>query len=150
MCSTTSSESFLFTSTCTEPKAENQIIVVLISRLFMDRKLLKSKIHRARVTEAELQYEGSITLDGSLMEGAGISEYEHVHIWDLTNGARIETYAICGEPGSGTVCINGAAAHHVKKGDEILIASYGYFSGDEARSFRPKIIFVDEMNRIKK
>lgn len=115
----------------------------------MNRKLLKSKIHRAVVTDAELEYEGSITLDGTLMEAAGLAEYEHVHIWDLTNGARIETYAIHGKPGSGVVCINGAAAHHVKKNDVILIASYAYFTEDEAKGHRPKIVLLGSDNRIK-
>lgn len=116
----------------------------------MDRKLLKSKIHRAVVTDSELEYEGSVTVDSALMEEANIAEYEHVHIWDVTNGARVETYAIRGRPGSGTVCINGAAAHHIKKGDRVIIATYSDYTEAEARSHSPRLVLVDEENRIKK
>ena len=115
----------------------------------MNRKLLKSKIHRATVTDANLEYEGSVTLDGSLMEEAGIVEHEHVCIWNLANGARIETYALLGEPGSGIVCINGAAVHHVKTGEKVIIASYGYYNEEEAKTHSPKVILVDSENRVR-
>jgi len=115
----------------------------------MDRKLLKSKIHRATVTDANLEYEGSVTIDSSLMEEADIQEFEHVSIWDITNGARVETYAIRGKPGSGTICINGAAAHHVTKGDQVIIASYAYYSKEEARGHKPRLILVDGENHTK-
>lgn len=116
----------------------------------MIRKLLKSKIHRATVTEANIDYEGSVTIDGSLLELADIKEFEGVCIWDLTNGARIETYAITGKPGSGTICVNGAGAHLIKKGDQVIIASYGYYADDTSKTHRPEIIFVDNENNIKK
>jgi aspartate 1-decarboxylase len=116
----------------------------------MNRKLLKSKIHRATVTDANLEYEGSVTLDGSLMEGANIKEYEHVCIWNLNSGARVETYAIVGKLNSGTVCINGAAAHHIKAGDKVIIASYGYYPEEEAKNHQPILLLVDDQNRPKR
>ncbi len=114
----------------------------------MKRVMLKSKIHRARVTEANLDYEGSITIDEELMEEAGIIEYEQVQVYDISNGNRLETYAIKGEKGSGTICINGAAAKLVKRGDLIIIANYAVMEEEEALKNRPKIIQVDENNRI--
>ncbi len=113
----------------------------------MIRTLLKSKIHRARVTGADLHYEGSVTIDRLLMEAADICEYEQVDIYDITNGARLTTYAISGEPGSGVICINGAAAHLVHPGDLVIILTYAHY--DEARVHRhvPAIIQVDEQNR---
>jgi len=112
------------------------------------RTMLKSKIHRAHVTEADLHYEGSITLDPILMEAADILPFELVHVLDITNGARLETYAIEGERGSGDVAINGAAAHLVHKGDLVIVLSYSSVSEEEARGFLPKLVYVDEGNRI--
>jgi len=112
------------------------------------RTLLKSKVHRARVTDANLDYEGSITLDPLLMEAADILPYEQVHVLDVTNGARLVTYAIPGEPGSGEVCINGAAAHLVRTGDIVIVLSYVALAEDEARRHRPRLVYVDEANRI--
>ena len=112
------------------------------------RTMLKSKIHRARVTDADLQYEGSITLDPILMEAADILPFERVHVLDITNGARLETYAIEGERGRGEVAINGAAAHLIHKGDLVIVLSYGPVSEEEARRFLPKLVYVDEENRM--
>ncbi|NOX53088.1 MAG: aspartate 1-decarboxylase [Planctomycetes bacterium] len=114
----------------------------------MYRTLLKSKIHRARVTEADLHYRGSLTIDRDLMDAADILEYEQVEIYDITNGARLSTYAIAGPPGSGTICVNGAAAHLVKPGDLIIIASYAQYDSDEVAEHRPRILLVDEHNRV--
>ena len=114
----------------------------------MYRTLLKSKIHRARVTEADLHYKGSLTIDSDLMDAADILEYEQVEIYDITNGARLSTYAIAGPPGSGTICVNGAAAHLVKPGDLIIIASYAQYSADEIAQHQPRILLVDEQNRV--
>lgn len=107
------------------------------------RQFLRAKIHRATVTEADLDYMGSVTLDSELMERVDIAPYEKVLIVDNTNGARLETYAIPGPAGSGVVCINGAAAHLVKKGDQVILMAFGI--GDEAGT--PKQILVDEQNR---
>ena len=112
----------------------------------MIRKMLKSKIHRATVTGADLEYEGSITLDQSLLEAADIIPYEAVDIWNVSNGARFQTYAMTGKPGSGTVCVNGAAAHLVSRGDLIIIASWAEVENAEVRSHRPRLVFVDERN----
>jgi aspartate 1-decarboxylase len=113
----------------------------------MHRFLMKSKIHRATVTDADLNYIGSITIDGDLLEAADIVENEQVQIYNVTNGTRITTYALLGEHGSGKVCINGAAAHHVTTGDIVIIVTYGQFAEAEARSHRPTVVFVDERNR---
>jgi len=112
------------------------------------RIMLKSKIHRAHVTDADLHYEGSITLDPILMEIADILPFERVHVLDITNGARLETYAIEGERGGGEVAINGAAAHLIHKGDLVIVLSYSSVSEEEARGFLPKLVYVDEENRI--
>jgi aspartate 1-decarboxylase len=114
----------------------------------MYRTLLKSKIHRARVTAADLHYRGSVTIDRRLMDAADIIEHEQVAIYDITNGARLKTYAISGPPGSGTICINGAAAHLVRPGDLVIIASYAQYEDQEARAHQPHIVLVDEQNRI--
>jgi aspartate 1-decarboxylase len=111
----------------------------------MRRTFLKSKIHRAVVTDADLDYEGSVTIDEDLLEAAGIWEYESVHVWNITRGARLQTYAIRGERGSGVLCINGAAAHLNKPGDLVILAS---FAESEARSFEPTVVLVDALNRI--
>jgi aspartate 1-decarboxylase len=114
----------------------------------MYRTLLKSKIHRVRVTAADLHYVGSVTIDRRLMEAADILEHEQVDIYDITNGARLTTYAISGPAGSGTICINGAAAHLVKPGDLVIIASYAQYEDREARTHQPRVILVDAQNRL--
>jgi len=112
------------------------------------RLLLKSKIHRATVTQADLHYEGSITLDPDLMEAADILPFEQVHVLDIDNGNRLVTYAIAGERGSGQVCINGAAARLVNPGDLVIILGYAQVDEERARSFRPRLVYVDGRNRI--
>ena len=114
----------------------------------MKIKLLKSKIHRATVTEADLHYVGSITIDEELMEASGIIEYEKVHILDITNGSRLDTYAIKGLRGSGCIKINGAAAHHVNVNDLIIIVSYGQLENHEIKSHKPQIVHVNSQNKI--
>jgi aspartate 1-decarboxylase len=116
----------------------------------MRRSLFKSKIHRARVTQADVDYEGSVTIDANLMEAADILPYERVHVWDVTRGTRLETYAIRGEAGSGVICINGAAAHLVHPGDLVIIMSYAVLDDAEARVRQPRVVHVDERNRIVK
>ena len=111
-------------------------------------EMLKSKIHRATVTQAELNYVGSITIDESLMEAAGIYEYEKVQIADVDNGARFETYVIAGEAGSGIICLNGAAARMVSAGDKVIIMSYAQMSPEEVKEYSPKVVFVNEKNEI--
>ena len=105
--------------------------------------MLKGKIHRATVTQAELDYVGSITVDIQLLEDAGIFEYEKVQIVDVNNGARFETYTIAGERGSGVICLNGAAARLVQPGDIVIIMSYASMPLEEARTFKPSVIFPD-------
>ena len=112
------------------------------------RTMMSGKIHRATVTEANLDYEGSITLDRDLMDEAGLLPYEQVHVVDVTNGARLETYAILGERGSGEVCINGAAAHLIHRGDTVIIIAYQHFDEAAARTVAPRKVFVDARNRI--
>ncbi len=114
----------------------------------MTLEMLKSKIHRATVTQAELNYVGSITIDETLMEAAGIFEYEKVQIADVDNGARFETYVIAGEKGSGIICLNGAAARMVSTGDKVIIMCYAQMTPQEAKENPPKVVFVDEKNRI--
>jgi len=111
------------------------------------RKMLKSKIHRATVTGADLHYEGSITIDPLLMKEADILDNEFVDIWNINFGTRFSTYAISGQPGSGVICINGAAARKVSKGDLVIIASWKNMNDAEARAHKPKLVFVDEKNR---
>ena len=113
----------------------------------MKRTLLKSKIHRATVTEADLNYEGSITIDRRLMDAADIVEYEQVEVYDITNGNRLTTYAISGEPGSGVICLNGAAARLVEVGDLIIICTYADYSDEERENHEPVVIQVNEKNR---
>ncbi len=113
----------------------------------MNRFVLKSKIHRATVTEADLHYEGSVTIDADLMRAADIVEYEQVHIYDVTNGNRIITYAMIGPAESGMICINGAAAHKVHPGDLVILATYATVSDSERREHKPRIVHVDERNR---
>lgn len=112
----------------------------------MLRSMLKSKIHRATVTDADLHYEGSITIDKILLEAADILPHEHVHVWDVTNGNRFETYTLEGEAGSGIICINGAAAHLAKKGDIVIITSFVTLTEEEAKTFQQKVVFVDDQN----
>lgn len=110
--------------------------------------VLKSKIHRATVVQAELNYVGSITVDEALMEAAGILEYEKVQIVDVDNGSRFETYVIAGEKDSGMICLNGAAARMVHTGDKIIIMCYAQMTPEEYRENKPKVVFVDDKNKI--
>ncbi len=114
----------------------------------MLRTMLKSKIHRATVTGADLDYVGSVTVDADLLDAADLLPGEQVAIVDITNGARLETYVIPGERGSGVLGINGAAAHLVHPGDLVILISYAAMDDREAREFRPRIVFVDERNRV--
>lgn len=111
--------------------------------------MLKGKIHRATVKQAELQYVGSITVDPVLMEAAGILEYEYVQIVDVENGNRFETYTIAGEPDSGMICLNGAAARQVAVGDHVIIMSYAQMTPEEAKEHKPHVVFVDDENRVR-
>src|SRR5262249_53561316 len=112
----------------------------------MLRKLLKAKIHRATVTRADLQYEGSISIDQILMEAAELLPYEAVHVWNITNGERLETYVIPAERGSGEICLNGAAARHVQLGDLVIIATFCWLPAEVARDHRATIVMVDQAN----
>lgn len=114
----------------------------------MKLNMLKSKIHRATVVQSELDYVGSITIDETLMEEAGIYEYEKVQIADIDNGNRFETYVIAGEKDSGMICLNGAAAHMVSLGDKVIIMSYAQMTPEEVRENKPKVVFVDDDNKI--
>ena len=116
----------------------------------MNVTMLKSKIHRAVVKQAELDYVGSITIDSKLMEEAGILEYEKVHVVDVENGNRLETYTIAGEPGSGMICLNGAAARLVQPNDHVIIMAYVNMTEEEAKAYRPTVVFVDGDNQITK
>ena len=113
----------------------------------MNRTMMKSKIHRATITGANLEYVGSVTLDRTLMELADIREFEQVAVLDIDNGARFETYVIEGEPGSGTICLNGAAARLVQPGDKVIIISYAEYDQAELDGFEPTIVHVDTGNR---
>src|SRR5262249_42399008 len=115
----------------------------------MRRSMLKSKIHRATVTEAKLHYEGSLTVDAGLLEAADILPFEEIHVWDVTRGSRLVTYAMAGEPGSGVICVNGAGAHLVQPGDLVIIASFVQMKDKVARKHKPKVVLVDEKNRIR-
>lgn len=112
--------------------------------------LLKGKIHRAIVTQAELDYIGSITIDAALLKEAGIMEYERVQVADVNNGNRLETYVIAGEENSGVICLNGAAAALVEVGDKVIIMSYADMTPEEAQKHRPNVVFVDDNNRIRR
>ena len=112
--------------------------------------MLKAKIHRATVTQAELDYVGSITVDMDLLEQAGILEYEKVQIVDVNNGSRFETYTIAGERGSGVMCLNGAAARMVQTGDKIILMAYAQVTPEEASELRPTVLFVYEKNKVTK
>lgn len=114
----------------------------------LQRPMMIAKIHRATVTQADLHYVGSITIDATLMEAADLLPGQQVDVVDVTNGARLTTYAIPGEADTGVVCINGAAAHLVHAGDLVIVIAYGMLSDDEARQFDPRVVFVDGQNRI--
>ena len=114
----------------------------------MMKTMLKCKIHRATVTDAQLHYEGSVTVDRMLMNAAGLVEYEQVHIWNVDNGNRFTTYAIEGEADSGVICLNGAAARQVSKGDLVIIAAFGAYDEKELADFQPNLVYVDGKNRI--
>ncbi|MCC6398548.1 MAG: aspartate 1-decarboxylase [Bacteroidetes bacterium] len=110
--------------------------------------MLRAKIHRATVTEANLHYEGSLTIPGDLLLHSGIAEYEAVHVWNVTRGTRFETYAIEGDKGSGEICVNGAAAHLAEPGDVIIIAAFADVPESQVAEFKPTVVFVDAKNRI--
>ena len=114
----------------------------------MTRFMLKSKIHRATVTDSALHYEGSLTLDETLMKAADILPFEHVHVYNITNGHRFETYVMRGEKDSGIICVNGAAAHLARKGDLVIIASYGLAEGRKLKSYKPKLVLVEGNNKV--
>jgi aspartate 1-decarboxylase len=113
------------------------------------RSMLKSKIHRATVTQADVDYEGSITLDAHLLEAADIVPFEEVHVWNVTRGTRLRTYAMVGEAGSGIVCINGAAAHLAQPGDHVIVDTFTQLDDAVARTHHPRIVLVDKDNRIR-
>jgi len=115
----------------------------------MQRLLLKSKIHRARITDSNLDYEGSLTIDEDLMRAADILEYEQIKVYNVNNGARFDTYAIAGPLGSGVICLNGAAARMGARGDLIIIVTYGHYEKAELLEHKPKIVLVDQENRKK-
>ena len=115
----------------------------------MQVEMLQGKIHRATVTQAELNYVGSITIDEALLEASGIREYQKVQVVDIDNGSRLETYTIAGERSSGVICLNGAAARLVSVGDKVIIMSYAAYETDELTDYAPKVVFVDENNGIK-
>jgi aspartate 1-decarboxylase len=113
------------------------------------RSMLKSKIHRATVTHADVDYEGSLTMDALLLEAADILPFEEVHVWNVMRGTRLRTYAMVGQAGSGVVCINGAAAHLVRPGDRVIVATFTPMDDAQARLHRPRVVLVDEHNRVK-
>ena len=114
----------------------------------MRRRMFQAKIHRATVTQGDLHYEGSVTIDKTLLIAAGILPYEHIHIWNITRGTRLETYVIEGKQDSGEICINGAAAHHHQPGDLVILATFADMDEKEAKHHHPTVIRVDESNRI--
>lgn len=116
----------------------------------MQLTLLKAKLHQARVTHSELEYEGSCAIDSNLLDAAGIREYEQIHIYNLANGERFVTYAIRAEAGSNVISVNGAAAHKASPGDRVIIASYVSLSEQEVKSFKPTLVYLDEKNVIKR
>jgi len=115
----------------------------------MQRSMLKSKIHRGTVTHSLVDYEGSIEIDRTLMDAADIIHYEEVQVWNITNGNRFSTYAIPAEPGSGRICVNGAAARLTEPGDQVIIASFVTLDEEAIKNYQPRLVFVDEKNRIK-
>lgn len=114
----------------------------------MQLTLLKAKLHQARVTHSELEYEGSCAIDSALLEAAGIHEYEQIHIYNINNGERFTTYAIRAEAGSGTISVNGAAAHKANPGDRVIICAYTMLARNEVANFRPSLVYLDENNQI--
>ncbi|KAF1709983.1 aspartate 1-decarboxylase [Pseudoxanthomonas kalamensis DSM 18571] len=114
----------------------------------MHLNLLKAKIHRATVTHSELNYEGSVAIDGLLLDATGIREFEQVHVWDISNGSRFTTYAIRADEGSGIISLNGGAARHVQVGDLVIIAAFASMDEAEVAQFKPKLVYVDGDNRI--
>ncbi len=115
----------------------------------MKRRMFLGKIHRARITHADLHYEGSVTIDGDLLDAAGMLEHEEVHVWNVTRGTRLTTYTLRGPEGSGVVCINGAAAHGNRPGDLVILAVFGDVDDAVAAAHRPRVVFVDEQNHIR-
>lgn len=111
--------------------------------------VFRAKIHRATVTHADVDYEGSVTISGELMDASGIHEYEQVHIWNVTRGTRLVTYALRGDDGSGVICINGAAAHLAKPGDKVILATFAEIDESLAADWKPKVVLVDDLNQIK-
>ncbi|SRR6266487_4111008 len=124
------------------------VVGLLKGTVTMQRTMCKSKIHRATVTQANLNYVGSITIDMDLLEAADIYPYEKVQVVNVNNGSRLETYTIAGARGSGVICLNGAAARHAAEGDIVIIISYGQYDEQEIRSLEPRLVFVDAGNRI--
>jgi len=116
----------------------------------MQRHMLKSKIHRATITEADLNYEGSLTIDKELMDAVGLQPYEQVMVYNINNGERFDTYAIAGKPGTGVIGLNGAAARKGMLGDQIIIVSYAFFAEEELNDYSPKIVLLNKSNQIKK
>lgn len=116
----------------------------------MEIEMLKGKIHRATVTQAELDYVGSITVDEALLNAAGIREYQKVQVVNINNGNRIETYTIAGEKDSGVICLNGAAARHFSPNDLVIIMAYASYNEKDLKNYSPKVVFVDDENKIKK
>jgi aspartate 1-decarboxylase len=110
--------------------------------------LFRAKIHRATVTHADVDYEGSVTISGELMDAAGIAEFEQVHIWNVTRGTRLVTYALRGDDASGVICINGAAAHLAGPGDKVILATFAEVDAAEAVGWKPRVVLVDDANRI--
>jgi aspartate 1-decarboxylase len=115
----------------------------------MQREVLRGKIHRATVTEANLEYEGSLTVDAELMEAAGLAPYEKIDVYNVTNGNRFSTYLIEGPRRSGVICVNGAAAHLAKAGDRVIVTGYGLAAEAEMKDHRPRVVLVDERNQIR-
>ncbi len=115
----------------------------------MQRLMFKSKIHRATVTQTNKDYEGSLTIDEDLMEAADILPFEQIHVWDVTNGARLVTYALAGERGSGVIGVNGAGAHLIHQDDLVIIATYSPMTTKKAKKYEPTVVFVDAQNKIK-
>jgi aspartate 1-decarboxylase len=113
------------------------------------RTMMKSKIHRATVTETNVDYEGSLTIDADLLEASDILPHEQIHVWDVTNGTRLITYALPGPRGSGTIGVNGAGAHLIKTGDLVIIATYAEMKNRDAKRYKPLVVLVDGKNRVR-
>ncbi len=115
----------------------------------MRRFMMKSKLHRATVTETNVEYEGSLTIDADLLDAADILPHEQIHVWDVTNGTRLVTYALLGPRGSGVICVNGAGAHLIRTGDTVIIATFAEYEDAEAKRHEPRVVFVGSGNRAK-